>query len=98
MNRCSSCVNATLASNDMYVCKYQNPGGVYGFECCSHYRATAEKIEVIRCKDCDWYGIVELKKDGTVDMRYKPSWCFLWRAPMNAGDYCSVAVRRIEDE
>lgn len=50
--------------------------------------------ELIRCKDCDLYGIVELKKDGSVDMRYKPRWCFLWRASMNADDYCSCAVRR----
>jgi hypothetical protein len=52
--------------------------------------------ELIRCKDCDWYGIVELKQDGTVDMRHKPSWCFLWRSAMNVDDYCSYAVRKEE--
>lgn len=53
-------------------------------------------VKVIRCKDCDWYGIVELKQDGTVDMRHKPSWCFLWRSAMNVDDYCSYAVREEE--
>lgn len=54
--------------------------------------------ELIRCKDCDLYGIYEMKKDGSVDMRYKPSWCFLWRASMKAKDYCSYAVRREDSE
>lgn len=54
--------------------------------------------ELIHCKDCDLYGIYEMKKDGSVDMRYKPSFCFLWRASMNAKDYCSCAVRRDNDK
>ena len=53
--------------------------------------------KLVRCKDCDWYGIAELKQDGTVDMRYKPSWCFLWRSAMNADDYCSCSVRRTDE-
>lgn len=32
-------------------------------------------IEIVRCKDCKYYEIAWLKKDGTDDKRYKPSVC-----------------------
>lgn len=32
-------------------------------------------VEVVRCKDCKYYEIYELKSDGTDDRRYKPSVC-----------------------
>lgn len=50
--------------------------------------------ELIRCRECTWYGIAELKKDGSVDERFKPSFCYLWRSEMDADDYCSYAERR----
>lgn len=31
--------------------------------------------EVVRCKDCKFYEVAWLKKDGTDDNRYKPSIC-----------------------
>lgn len=31
--------------------------------------------ELVRCRDCMWYEIYQLKKDGTDDRRYKPSYC-----------------------
>lgn len=53
-------------------------------------------VQVVRCKDCYWYGIVELKNDGTENRRYKPSWCFFWNAGMNEVDFCSLAERKEE--
>lgn len=32
-------------------------------------------IPIVRCKDCKYYAIYELKADGTDDKRYKPSVC-----------------------
>lgn len=49
--------------------------------------------ELVRCKDCFWYEIVQLKQDGTEDRRYKPSWCSLWREDMNEMDFCSYGKR-----
>lgn len=36
---------------------------------------TVDAIELVRCKDCKYYEIYELKSDGTDDRRYKPSVC-----------------------
>ena len=43
-------------------------------KCVSNF-PTADVKEVVRCKDCQWYEIYQLKKDGTDDRRYKPSYC-----------------------
>lgn len=32
-------------------------------------------MEVVRCVNCKWYEIYQLKKDGTDDKRYNPSYC-----------------------
>jgi hypothetical protein len=47
--------------------------------------------ELIRCKSCTWYITVELKADGTVDKRFKPSFCQLLREYMSENDFCSLA-------
>ena len=39
------------------------------------YMAKSDIVEVVRCKDCKFYEIAWLKKDGTDDNRYKPSIC-----------------------
>lgn len=36
---------------------------------------TADVVPVVRCKDCRYYEIYELKSDGTDDRRYRPSVC-----------------------
>lgn len=36
---------------------------------------TTDVVPVVRCKNCKYYAIYELKHDGTDDMRYKPSVC-----------------------
>lgn len=57
---------------------------------------TADVVEVVRCKDCKWYGIDELKKDGSLDRRYKPSVCYLYREHHEESWYCADAERRTE--
>ena len=51
-------------------------------------------VEVIRCKDCRWYEIAQLKADGTADKRYKPSYCFLSDCYRPKNYYCASAWRR----
>lgn len=50
--------------------------------------------ELIRCKDCKWYEIYQLKKDGTDDRRYKPSYCTLLRHNFKPDWFCADGERR----
>lgn len=50
--------------------------------------------DIIRCKDCMWYEIYELKKDGTEDRRYKPSFCTLYDRLHDPDWFCGDGVRR----
>ena len=56
-------------------------------------------VPVVRCKDCKWYEIAYLKRDGTADKRYKPSMCMIgtYAKPRKADWYCADGERR-EDE
>lgn len=52
---------------------------------------------VVRCKDCKWYEIYQLKKDGTDDRRYKPSYCVNLAFHAQPDWYCADGERK-EDE
>ena len=52
---------------------------------------------LVRCKDCKWYVIEQLKKDGTDDRRYKPSYCTLLRHNFKPDWFCADGERK-EDE
>lgn len=54
----------------------------------------ADVVEVVRCKDCEWYEIAQLKADGTDDRRYKPSLCTLLGQTRNPTYYCADGERR----
>lgn len=54
------------------------------------------KAKVTRCKDCLWYSIKELKKDGTDDRRYKPSYCELHSIYPKSDWFCADGERREE--
>lgn len=53
---------------------------------------------VVRCKDCRFYEISELKKDYTEDKRCKPSVCVkgYYAKPRKGSWYCADGVRRDE--
>ena len=53
--------------------------------------------EVIQCKDCVYYEIWELKKDGTEDRRYKPKVCILYARLHDKNWYCADAIRKEGD-
>lgn len=59
-----------------------------------------EKLqELIRCKDCKYYEIWEMKKDGyTDDKRYKPSVCTIgaYAIHRDEGWFCADAERKEE--
>ena len=54
---------------------------------------TADVVEVVRCRDCRWYEINELKSDGTEDKRYKPSICVLHSRIFRDNYYCADGER-----
>ena len=55
---------------------------------------TADVVEVVRCKDCKWYTIYEVKNDGAMDKRYKPSFCDLYRKHRKETYFCADGERR----
>lgn len=63
----------------------------------SHPPRPVDLVEVVRCKDCKWYEIYQLKQDGTDDRRYNPSYCTLFRHRFKPEWYCADGERR-EDE
>jgi hypothetical protein len=61
------------------------------------YRNTIRWQPLIRCKNCMWYGIHELKKDGTDDRRYKPSFCTLYDRLRDPDWFCGDGAPKDED-
>ena len=58
---------------------------------------TIDAVPVVRCRDCKWYEIYQLKKDGTDDRRYRPSYCTSLAYHTRPDWYCADGERR-EDE
>ena len=56
----------------------------------------ADVRPVVLCKDCKWYEINELKKDGTEDRRYKPSVCVLAEQRRDPNHFCADGEKREE--
>lgn len=53
--------------------------------------------EVVRCRDCKYYEIYQLKKDGTEDRRHRPSYCVILSYKTRPDWFCADGERR-EDE
>lgn len=53
--------------------------------------------ELVRCKDCRWYEIYKLKKDGTEDRRYNPEFCDLYCRIRPDDYFCADGERRGEE-
>lgn len=51
---------------------------------------------VVLCRDCKWYEIDELKKDGTEDRRYKPSVCMLAEQRREPNHFCADGEKKEE--
>ena len=58
----------------------------------------ADVRPVVLCRDCKWYEINELKKDGTEDRRYKPSVCMLAEQHREPNHFCADGEKREESE
>lgn len=54
--------------------------------------------ELVRCRDCHWYEIYQLKQDGTDDRRYNPSYCTLLRHCFKPDWYCADGERKGEED
>ena len=59
---------------------------------------TVDAEPIVRCKDCKFYEIAELKSDYTEDKRCKPSVCVkgYYAKPRKESWYCADGVRRDE--
>ena len=55
---------------------------------------TVDAVEVVRCRDCRYYEIMQLKRDGTDDRRYKPSLCVLHNRNFDEDYFCADGKRR----
>lgn len=64
------------------------------FDSIADQQPTVDAEPVTRCAQCVWYVTRQMKYDGTLDKRYKPTWCELWRAEMKGNDYCSRGERK----
>ena len=58
--------------------------------------SAADVRPVVLCRDCKWYQIDELKKDGTEDRRYKPSVCVLAEQRRDPNHFCADGKKREE--
>ena len=59
---------------------------------------TVDAVEVVRCRDCQWYEIYQLKRDGTEDRRYRPSYCASLSYQTRPDWYCADGERRTNGE
>ncbi len=58
---------------------------------------TIDAVPVVRCKDCRWYVRSMIKQDGTLDKRYKPDWCDLYRRVREEMCFCADGERKDND-
>lgn len=54
--------------------------------------------ELVRCRDCRWYEIYQLKKDGTEDRRCKREFCALHSRKFPDDYFCADGERKGEDD
>ena len=68
-------------------------------ECINQVKKSSEvdAVPVVLCQNCMWYEIAQLKKDGTEDRRYKPSYCSLWDKYFEPDWFCAEGERREEE-
>lgn len=82
---------------DLDDCIYCGEDGDYARYNIDPNLPTIDAVPVVRCRDCVWYEIYQLKKDGTDDRRYKPSYCRNLEYQTRPDWFCADGERR-EDE
>ena len=75
---------------------YLDDDMLYRLEIATRRIPAADVRPVVLCKDCKWYEINELKKDGTEDRRYKPSVCMLAEQRREPNHFCADGKKREE--
>ena len=69
--------------------------GWFDLQTCIEKLPSAQ-LQIIRCRDCKWYEIYQLKKDATDDRRYKPSYCVNLAFHASPDWFCADGERRDE--
>lgn len=97
-------IDADKLQHDMYDAAFIQDSNMQKWDggCWIRYKMFEKTLEkqdeaIVRCKDCKHYEIYQLKKDGTDDRRYKPSYCTLLRYSFKPDWFCADGERR-EDE
>lgn len=67
-------------------------------DCIIDTAPTVDAVPVVRCKDCEWYVRSIIKQDGTLDKRYKPDWCDLYRRVREETYFCADGERRDDED
>lgn len=79
---------------DQYGCPISDAYFALGKAIEALKQQTVGAVPVMRCRDCKWYEIEQLKKDGTDDRRYKPSLCVLHNRNFAEDYFCADGERR----
>ena len=93
------CYDKILAENDDMRAIIDTYGGIENIQSAFvklHEIEAADVRPVVLCRDCKWYQIDELKKDGTEDRRYKPSVCMLAEQRRKPNHFCADGEKREE--
>lgn len=79
---------------DQYGCPISDAYFALGKAIEALKQQTVGAVPVMRCRDCKWYEIEQLKKDGTDDRRYKPSYCASLGYQTRPDWFCGDGERR----
>lgn len=86
-------------ANGQYDHEHANEHFIFGYESYKEWLEqipAADVVEVVRCKDCRYYNIYQLKRDYTDDRRYSPSVCIIGKYAVrrNPEWFCADGERR----
>lgn len=83
---CGDCIHADLCERDVMLPEFSRKNAAY----CDEFRAAADFVEVVRCKDCEQW----MRNRGIVDSQN--GHCFYLDTETNGYDFCSYGERRVE--
>ena len=90
-------IEKSLRDANCYMDNNNIKHGYHNVQCLIYDAPTIDAVPVVRCKDCEWYVRSIIKQDGTLDKRYKPDWCDLYRKVREETYFCADGERRDDD-
>lgn len=90
-------IEKSLRDANCYMDNNDIKHGYHNVQCLIYDAPTIDAVPVVRCKDCLWYVRSMIKQDGTLDERYKPDWCDLYRRGREETYFCADGERKDDD-